>query len=122
MAGWTACQDPAPAAHLRTCRPGIPDLHLEVLLRTEAMGRAGDAGVVVSRVDFAEAMYWSFAQQLAHATANGAFVRPGDLFGSGTASGPDARRQGGSLMELTWAGTRPLELSGGEERRFFARR
>jgi fumarylacetoacetase len=118
VAGWTACQDPPPAAHLRTRRPGIPDLHLEVLLRTEAMGHRGDAGVVLSRVDFAEAMYWSFAQQLAHATANGAAVRPGDLFGSGTASGPDARRQGGSLMELTWAGTRPLELPGGEERRF----
>jgi fumarylacetoacetase len=45
-------------------------------------------------------------------------VRPGDLFGSGTASGPDARRQGGSLMELTWGGTRPLGLPGGEERGF----
>jgi fumarylacetoacetase len=118
VAGWTARQDPAPAAHLRTCRPGIPDLHLEVLLQTEAMGRAGDPGVVVSRVDFAAAMYWSFAQQLAHATSNGAVVRPGDLFGSGTASGPDARRQGGSLMELTWGGAQPLELPGGEERRF----
>ena len=116
--GWAARQDPTPATHLRTCRPGVPDLHLEVLLRTEAMARAGDPAAVVSRVDFAEAMYWSFAQQLAHATANGAAVRPGDLFGSGTASGPDVRRQGGSLMELTWGGTQPLELPGGEERRF----
>jgi fumarylacetoacetase len=55
--------------------------------------------------------------QLAHATVNGACVRPGDLFASGTISGegPDAS---GSLIERTWNGTRPIELPGGETRRF----
>jgi fumarylacetoacetase len=116
--GWPARQDPRPAPHLRTTRPGIPDLSLEVVLQTATMAGDGEAGWVISQVSFAEAMYWSFAQQLAHATANGAAVRPGDLFGSGTASGADARTQAGSLMELTWGGTEPLKLPNGEERRF----
>jgi fumarylacetoacetase len=63
-------------------------------------------------------MYWSMAQQLAHATVNGASTRPGDLFGSGTASGPDPATSGGSLLELTWGGRDPIDLPGGERRTF----
>jgi fumarylacetoacetase len=58
-------------------------------------------------------MYWTAAQQLAHMTVNGASLRTGDLFASGTVSGPD-RGQRGSLLELTWNGTEPLELSDGK--------
>jgi fumarylacetoacetase len=62
-------------------------------------------------------MYWNVAQQLAHATANGAVTRPGDLFASGTISGSEPGTQG-SLIELTWNGERPIALSDGENRRF----
>jgi fumarylacetoacetase len=64
-------------------------------------------------------MYWTFAQQLAHATSNGASARPGDLLGSGTVSGPDTGSEG-SLIELTWRGTRPLTLADGSSRAFLA--
>jgi fumarylacetoacetase len=62
-------------------------------------------------------MYWTAAQQLAHLTVNGASVRTGDLFASGTVSGPE-REQFGSLMELTWAGQHPLTLASGATRTF----
>ena len=55
-------------------------------------------------------------QQLAHATANGASIRTGDLFASGTISGPS--REEGSLIELTWNGERPVRLDDGTERTF----
>ena len=120
VAGLAGAQDPEPPAYLRTSRPWIPDLHLEIALLTPAMARSGADPAVVSRVRFAEAMYWSMAQQLAHATVNGASVRPGDLFGSGTASGPEPHSEGGSFLELSWGGTQPLSLPGGEERLFMA--
>ncbi|MFE3753605.1 fumarylacetoacetase [Nocardia tengchongensis] len=56
-------------------------------------------------------MYWSPAQMLAHLTVNGASTRTGDLFASGTISGAD-RGERGSLMEMTWGGTEPLEVNG----------
>jgi fumarylacetoacetase len=62
-------------------------------------------------------MYWSMAQQLAHATVNGATIRPGDLFGSGTVSGP-TRGEFGSLLEITWNGTQPIEFADAETRTF----
>jgi fumarylacetoacetase len=73
-------------------------------------------GTVVSRPPFST-MYWTPAQQLAHMTANGAWVRTGDLYASGTVSG--ARRdQAGSFIELTWNGAEPVRLDTGEERTF----
>jgi fumarylacetoacetase len=116
--GLPADQDPVPASYLTSKEPAVPDLRLQVLLTTAAMARAGAAPVVISEVRFAEAMYWSMAQQLAHATVNGASTRPGDLFGSGTVSGPDPRASAGSLLELTWGGRDPIELPGGERRTF----
>ncbi len=116
--GLAARQDPQPAPYLRHERPASPDLELEVLLSTASMRRAGMAPARVSHVRFADAMYWTMAQQLAHATVNGASTRPGDLFGSGTASGPDPRTSGGSFLELSWGGTAPLALPNGEERTF----
>jgi fumarylacetoacetase len=71
---------------------------------------------VVSRPPFAT-HNWSCAQQLAHMTVNGATVRPGDLFASGTVSGPE-RDQRGSFLELTWGGTEPLTLDDGAKRTF----
>ena len=62
-------------------------------------------------------LYWDLRQQLAHHTVNGCNLRPGDLLASGTISGPEPGSYG-SLLELTWRGTRPLALEGGEERRF----
>lgn len=64
-----------------------------------------------------EHMTWSPAQQLAHLTVNGAPVRPGDLFASGTVSGPE-RDQRGCLLELTWGGAEPITLQDGEQRTF----
>jgi fumarylacetoacetase len=118
IGGLSATAAPAPAPYLRSARPWVPDLRLEVCLQTPAMTAAGQRPVVVSKVAFAEAMYWSMAQQLAHATVNGAPTRSGDLFGSGTASGTDPKHAGGSLMELSWGGAEPIELPNGERRSF----
>ncbi|MEU0196146.1 fumarylacetoacetase [Streptomyces afghaniensis] len=73
-------------------------------------------GHVVSRPPYAE-MYWTPAQMLAHMTANGASVRPGDLYASGTVSGPHPD-QYGSLIELTAGGSRPLQLPDGTTRTY----
>jgi fumarylacetoacetase len=62
-------------------------------------------------------MYWTPAQQLAHMTVNGASLRTGDLYASGTVSGPQ-RDQRGSFIELSWGGTEPLTLSDGSTRTF----
>ncbi|WP_285568320.1 fumarylacetoacetase [Actinoallomurus iriomotensis] len=99
-------QDPEPLPYLRCDEPWGLDLTLRIELN----------GQVVSRPPFA-GMYWTAPQQLAHATANGAALRTGDLMASGTVSGP-RREQRGSLIELTWNGTEPLELPDGTKRVF----
>ncbi|MCW2582033.1 MAG: fahA [Klenkia sp.] len=73
-------------------------------------------GEEVSRPPFAR-MYWTPAQQLAHLTVNGASLRTGDLFASGTVSGPE-RHQRGSFIELSWGGAEPLTLADGSTRSF----
>jgi fumarylacetoacetase len=73
-------------------------------------------GEVVSRPPFAT-QYWTAAQQLAHLTVNGAALRTGDLFASGTVSGPQ-RHERGSLLELSWNGRHPLTLADGSIRTF----
>jgi fumarylacetoacetase len=98
-------QDPPPLSHLRAAEPWGLDLELEV-----AVVR-GDSITRVSATNFSH-QYWTMPQQLAHATSNGATFRAGDLFASGTVSGPGAGEQG-SLLELTWGGTKPLSLTGG---------
>ena len=62
-------------------------------------------------------MYWTAAQQLAHMTVNGASLRTGDLFASGTVSGPQADQRG-SFIELSWNGAEPLHLADGSTRTF----
>jgi fumarylacetoacetase len=101
-------RDPEPAPYLRDL-PGEPwglDLRLEVSWN----------GTVVSRPPFAT-MYWTAAQQLAHLTANGASLRTGDLFASGTVSGPEVGERG-SFLELAWNGTEPITLADGSRRTF----
>lgn len=109
-------QDPPVAGYLRTAEPWAFDLTLEVLLETATMRRDGRAPERISCTSFA-GMYWTPAQQLAHLTANGASVRPGDLLASGTVSGPEPGSEG-SLIELTDGGRRPLRLAEGSERTF----
>jgi fumarylacetoacetase len=64
-------------------------------------------------------MYWTAAQQLAHLTVNGAALRTGDLFASGTVSGPE-RDQRGCFLELSWNGTEPVTLADGSTRTFLS--
>ena len=73
-------------------------------------------GTVVSRPQFSD-MSYSCAQQLAHMTVNGATVRPGDLFASGTVSGPE-KEQRGCFLELSWGGREPITLADGSARTF----
>jgi fumarylacetoacetase len=62
-------------------------------------------------------LYWNMAQQLAHHTVNGCNIRRGDMMASGTISGPDPKSYG-SMLELSWRGTKPLKLNDGTERKF----
>jgi fumarylacetoacetase len=109
-------QAPPPLAYLAAEEPWNVDLHLQVALETDAMRAGGQPPAVVSRTN-AALLYWSMAQQLAHATANGAVARPGDLFASGTISGA-AEGSRGSMIELTWQGQQPLRLPDGSRRGF----
>jgi len=81
------------------------------------MREAGQGGECISRSNFAEAAYWTVAQLVAHHTVNGCSLSIGDLFGSGTLSGPRPE-QAGSLLELTEGGQKPITLSNGEQRSF----
>jgi fumarylacetoacetase len=109
-------QVPPVAGYLHGQEPWGLDLHLEVLLDTAAMRESGMPAAVISSTGFAD-MYWTPAQQLAHITVNGASTATGDLFASGTVSGPDPGSEG-SLIELTWRGERPLTLPDGCRRTF----
>jgi fumarylacetoacetase len=104
-------QDPEPLEYLRTDADWALDIALEV-----ALAGSGGEETVISRTN-ARGLYWTAAQQLAHATVNGTNVRPGDLYASGTISGAEPGTAG-SLIELTWGGRDPLELAGGEHRTF----
>jgi fumarylacetoacetase len=100
-------RDPQPLPYL--CDDEHPwglDLTLEVRLNGELVSCPPFAG-----------MYWTAAQQFAHLTVNGASLRTGDLYASGTVSGPE-RDQRGSLIELSWNGAEPLTLADGSTRTF----
>jgi len=109
-------QDPPVLEYLRTTGDWGLALDLEVRLTSAAMGRRGSRPVVLSRPPFA-GLYWTIPQMLAHATINGASLRTGDLFASGTVSGtaPDTL---GSLIELADRGRVPLALPDGSTRTF----
>ena len=99
-------QDPEPFEYLRTSEKWGLDLAIEVRLN----------GHLVSSPPFAS-HYWTAPQQLAHMTVNGASLRTGDLYASGTVSGPE-RHQRGSFLELSWGGREPFELPDGQSRAF----
>ena len=96
---------------------GAFDMALEVWLQTAAMREAGHAGDRIATSNFADAAYWTVAQLVTHHTVGGCALNSGDLFGSGTLSGP-TRAQSGSLLELSEGGKRPITLSNGEQRTF----
>jgi fumarylacetoacetase len=98
-------------------RGGI-DIIVEVWLASQRMREAGAAPLRISRGNFRDT-YWTVAQMLAHHTSNGCNLRPGDLFGSGTVSGP-TRDSLGCLLELTRRGAEPFRLPTGEDRRYLA--
>ena len=118
---WTRPEgDPRPLPYLDSPannERGAIDIELEVWLQTAQMAQAGHAGDCISRSNFADAAYWTVAQLVAHHTVNGCSLAAGDLFGSGTLSGPKPE-QAGSLLELTVGGKQPLRLSNGETRTF----
>jgi fumarylacetoacetase len=93
-------QDPQPLPYLREASSWGLDIDLSVSWN----------GVEVSRPPY-RSMYWSPAQMLAHMTVNGASTRTGDLFASGTISGPE-RGQRGAFIELTWGGAQPVTVNG----------
>ena len=104
-------QAPEPLPYLRTDNQSY-DIELEVWLQSEQMAEAAR----IIRSNFRH-LYWSMSQQLAHHSITGANMRTGDLLASGTISGEE-RESFGSLLELTWRGTQPMELPNGETRKF----
>ena len=87
------------------------DINLEVYLQPE-----NSSENLISKSNF-KYMYWNMSQQLAHHTINGCNVEVGDIYASGTISGEE-QNSFGSMLELTWRGQNPIQLSNGEERKF----
>lgn len=104
-------QDPAVLPYLEYQGKKNFDINLEVSLKPE-----GGSENIISRSNF-RYMYWNMAQQLAHHTVNGCNINPGDMYASGTISGPTPDSYG-SMLELAWKGTKPLTLNDGSERKF----
>jgi fumarylacetoacetase len=104
-------QDPTPLPYLQLAGAHTFDIALEAGIATP-----DGKETVICRSNFKH-LYWSMAQQLAHHTVNGCNVNAGDLMASGTISG-DTPDSYGSLLELTWKGTKPLKLHDGTERKF----
>jgi len=98
--------------YLRLTNDFTYDIRLEAALQTAKM----NGPQVITRTNF-QNLYWSISQQLAHHTVNGCNLQSGDLLASGTISGPteDSR---GCMLELTWRGANPLQLPGGESRKW----
>jgi fumarylacetoacetase len=111
--------DPAPMDYLLDAKDqelGAIDLELEVLLLTEGM-RSQNLPPHHLASSNARHLYWTVAQLVAHHTCGGCNLNPGDLFGSGTISGPTPGSFG-SLLEMTEGGRKPVALPSGESRRF----
>ena len=105
-------QDPEPLDYLQGNGDAAYDIQLNVGLQTPSM----EAPHTVCETNF-RTMYWTMRQQLAHHTVNGCNARPGDLLASGTISGPTEDSYG-SMLELSWRGSDPVELPNGETRTF----
>lgn len=106
-------QEPEPLDHLKRAPKSHYDIELEVWLQTEKMSKP--QLVCYSNT---QNLYWTMTQQLAHQCSNGTPVEPGDLYASGTISGVD-EQSFGSMLELSWRGSKPLVMEEtGEERAF----
>ncbi|MEX2379938.1 MAG: fumarylacetoacetase [Vicingaceae bacterium] len=88
------------------------DINLEVLIQQEGHNEASS----ICRSNYKH-MYWNQTQQLAHHTVNGCNIKAGDMYASGTISGPTEDSYG-SMLELSWKGSKTVKLKGGEERKF----
>ncbi len=109
--------DPQPMAYLDSeanRSGGAFDIQLQVGLQTAQMRAAGQADASICRTSYRHA-YWTVAQMVTHHTVNGCNLQPGDLFGSGTLSGPTLD-QAAALIELTTGGKNPIALPNGEQR------
>jgi len=104
-------QDPEPLEYLQNSTPSGFDINLDVYLAPE-----GGEDSKISSSNF-KYMYWSMAQQLAHHTVNGCNINAGDMMASGTISGPTEESYG-SMLELSWSGSKPVKLADGQERTF----
>ena len=104
-------QEPEVLPYLKSEGKKNFDIHLEVMLTTES-------GVehILSESNF-KYMYWNMAQQIAHHSVNGCNLRVGDMGASGTISGPEPGSYG-SMLEICWQGTKPVELADGTQRKF----
>ncbi len=91
-------------------------MELEVLIQTAKMRSEGVSPKRLSLSNFSDS-YWTIAQMLTHHTVNGCNLQAGDLFGSGTMSGPGEGSQG-ALIEITKGGTAPVRIGATEERTF----
>lgn len=117
---WTRDKrDPQPLPYLESelnRAEGALDIQLESLIQTEFMRKNKQPPESLSKSSF-KYSYWTMAQMVAHHTINGCNLQSGDLFGSGTQSGPKPE-EAGSLLELSKGGTEPLTLASGEQRSF----
>jgi fumarylacetoacetase len=104
-------QDPEVLPYLKYEGKKAYDIKLEVFLKPE-----GGEEQLISASNH-KYLYWTIVQQLAHQTINGCNINVGDLYGSGTISGP-TKDSYGSLLELTWRGENPIKLKDGSERKF----
>jgi len=104
-------QDPPVLSYLEYQGEKNFDIKLEVFLKPQ-----GGKENLISSSNF-KYMYWNMAQQLAHQTVNGCNINPGDMYASGTISGP-TQDSYGSMLELAWKGTKPLKMDDGGERKF----
>ncbi|WP_082252849.1 fumarylacetoacetase [Bacillus sp. FJAT-27251] len=103
-------QDPEPLPYLQSNKAGSFDIQLEVSLKTKKM--ENPSRIVSSNYRY---LYWSMSQQIAHHTVTGCNLNPGDMLATGTISGSDKQSRG-SLLELSWRGTDPVQLENGEQR------
>lgn len=104
-------QEPEVLDYLKSDGDKNYDINLEVYLKPES---SVENLICQSNYKF---MYWNMCQQLAHHTINGCNVEVGDVYASGTISGEE-KNSFGSMLELTWRGTQPLQLKHGIERKF----
>jgi len=111
--------DPQPLGYLsdeQNQRYGGLDIDLEVYIQTEKMRREKIAPHLLSRSNSKD-LYWTIGQMLTHHASNGCNLQTGDLIATGTVSGK-AKSERGSMLELSWRGTEPIDLPSGETRRF----